>query len=744
MKESKSLFVEIKRVLLFSILLLSFVINANAQTPEAFNYQAVIRDNAGNPLPDHIIAIQVKLINGSLNGTIVYSEVFQPTTNSFGLVNLQIGKGTPTSGTFSAIDWSLGPYYLEIDADITGGVNYVQVGVSQLLSVPYALYAQSGVQGSNSWKDSTGIVYSLNKVGIGNSNPTSMLSVNGNNNLPMDTALFEVKDKNGNTVFAVYEEGVRVYVKESPSVGSRAGFSIGGRNPATGATQDLMQITPDSIRFYLTEGIKGARSGFAVGGRSPAKGLNSDIFRVTPDSVRIYVNDNGTKGSRGGFAVGGRNPVKGSPANYLNLTQKNYFIGEDAGKYNTTGLYNSFLGYQAGYSNNTGQANVFLGYTTGYATTSGYENCFIGHTAGHSNTTGYRNVFIGSSVGYSNVAGVQNTFIGNGVGLSNTSGSFNVFVGDGTGSGNTTGEENIFIGETTGPANTTGSSNIFMGSNTGMNNITGSTNIFLGNFSGHSNTTGSNNIYVGWIAGQRNTTGIYNVAIGPQAGFNNVTGSFNTLLGFNAGASNLGSNNVIIGSNAGYNNTGSGSVLIGQKAGVNDTSSNRLYIDNSGAASSTAFIYGEFNNKLLRLNANVGINAAPSASYALYLIGSGYASGGSFTASDARLKKNIRPLDFTMNDLDKLNAVFYDWRSDEFPDMKFQEGTQVGVIAQDVEKVLPELVSTDQKGYKAVDYSKLSVVLLKVVKDQEQIIESQQSQLDILKVRLDEVEKKLK
>ncbi len=747
MKTLQTNLASLARALFVALILISIETGLEAQAPEAFNYQALIRDNAGAPVLNTPVGIQIKLIQGSSTGTIVYSEVAQPTTNSFGLVNLQIGKGTMVSGTFSSIDWSAGPYFMEIDADISGGTSYVQVGVSQLLSVPYALFAQSGLQGpagTSSWKDSTGIVYSTNRVGIGNLNPTSMLSVTGNNNMPLDTALFEVKDKNGNTVFAVYEEGVRVYVKESPTVGSRAGFSIGGRNAITGLTEDLMQISPDSIRFYLTENSKGARSGFSVGGRSPNKGLHPDIFRITPDSVRIYVNDNGTKGARGGFAVGGRSPYKTSSSNYLSLTHNNYFIGEDAGKSVTSGLFNSFLGFQAGYNNTTGDANIFLGYTAGYGSTSGYGNCFIGNAAGHSNTTGYQNVFIGSSVGYYSIDGVRNTFIGYGVGLSNTSGSSNVFIGDGTGAGNTTGGGNIFIGETTGSANTTGYSNIFLGTNTGYSNTTGASNTFLGAYSGWYNSSGIVNTFVGSNSGSNNTSGKYNVAIGGFAATSNQAGSFNTILGFNAGSGNLGSNNVIIGSNAGYYNTGSGSILIGQKAGVNDTSSNRLYIDNSGSSSSGALIYGEFNNKLLRINANVGINALPSALYAINLNGSASASGSWFASSDARLKKNIRPVDFTINDLFKLNAVFFDWRKDEFPGMKFQEGTQIGVIAQEVEKVFPALVNTDQNGFKAVDYSKLSVVLIKVVKDQESIIENQQSQIDILKARLDDVEKKLK
>lgn len=114
-----------------------------AQAPNGFKYQAVVR-NAGNAiLTNQAVGIRMTIQQGSIGGTTVYSESFSEITNAFGLVNLDIGSGTVISGTFSAIDWGNGPYFIETAIDINGGNAYVVMGTSQLMSVPYALYAKT-------------------------------------------------------------------------------------------------------------------------------------------------------------------------------------------------------------------------------------------------------------------------------------------------------------------------------------------------------------------------------------------------------------------------------------------------------------------------------------------------------------------------------------------------------------------------------------------------------------------------
>lgn len=139
-----------------------------AQSPEQFNYQAVIRNSGGNILANQNVGIKFNIRQSTAGGTIVFSETFAATTNEFGLVNLKIGSGAAVTGTIAGIPWGAGPFYLEFMADAAGGSNYATVGTSQLLSVPYALYAKNA--GGNYWGPSTsntGISYDQGNVVVG-------------------------------------------------------------------------------------------------------------------------------------------------------------------------------------------------------------------------------------------------------------------------------------------------------------------------------------------------------------------------------------------------------------------------------------------------------------------------------------------------------------------------------------------------------------------------------------------------
>ena len=113
-----------------------------AQSPNAFNYQAVARDASGNILANHTLSIKISLHKDSETGDVDYSETFNVTTNDFGLFTLAIGQGIVVSGSFSSIDWKSYKYWLQVEMDPEGGSSYADMGTSQLLSVPYAMYAK--------------------------------------------------------------------------------------------------------------------------------------------------------------------------------------------------------------------------------------------------------------------------------------------------------------------------------------------------------------------------------------------------------------------------------------------------------------------------------------------------------------------------------------------------------------------------------------------------------------------------
>ena len=135
-----------------------------AQAPEAFNYQAVIRNAAGDILANSQIALQVSILQDSESGSAVYVERFNPTTNDYGLIAVKLGKGTVQSGTFSTIDWGTHEFYIKIEVDPNNGTDFTAMGTTQLLSVPYALYAQSGGS-DDADADATNELQTISKVG---------------------------------------------------------------------------------------------------------------------------------------------------------------------------------------------------------------------------------------------------------------------------------------------------------------------------------------------------------------------------------------------------------------------------------------------------------------------------------------------------------------------------------------------------------------------------------------------------
>ncbi len=134
----------------------------------------------------------------------------------------------------------------------------------------------------------------------------------------------------------------------------------------------------------------------------------------------------------------------------------------------------------------------------------------------------------------------------------------------------------------------------------------------------------------------------------------------------------------------------------------------------------------------------VFINSSSANGYRLYVNGPAYSTGG-WSGSDVRWKKNVRPITRALEKVAKLQGVSYDWRREDFPDRAFEDGPQLGFIAQEVEKVLPEAVRTDSNGYKAIAYEKLTAVLAEGIKEQQSQIDSLKAQNAALERRLTEL-----
>ncbi len=137
---------------LTGVFLLSFILSfsqliAQAPVPAGINYQAIARNASGSVYVNQSVSVRISILLGSESGPTQYSETHTATTNSFGLFNIKIGGGTPVTGNFDDVTWNTANQYIKIEVDPSGGNSYVTVGTSELLSVPFALYAESAGNG---------------------------------------------------------------------------------------------------------------------------------------------------------------------------------------------------------------------------------------------------------------------------------------------------------------------------------------------------------------------------------------------------------------------------------------------------------------------------------------------------------------------------------------------------------------------------------------------------------------------
>ncbi len=150
-----------------------------AQSPEKMSYQAVIRNTSNQLVISQTVGMRISILQGSASGTAVYAELQFSTTNANGLISVEIGTGAVVSGNISTIDWANGPYFIKTETDPLGGTNYTITGVSQLLSVPYALYAKSAETLSGSISETDPLWSGSPSYGITNTNISNWNSAYG-------------------------------------------------------------------------------------------------------------------------------------------------------------------------------------------------------------------------------------------------------------------------------------------------------------------------------------------------------------------------------------------------------------------------------------------------------------------------------------------------------------------------------------------------------------------------------------
>ena len=136
-----------KIYILLSFCLIHFI--TQAQAPQGIPYQSVIRNGSGALMINQAIHIRFSIHDSTMLGTVVYQEIHTTTTSNLGMITLSIGQGTPSTATFSSINWGNGAKFMQVELDAAGGSNYTDLGTQQMMSVPYSLYAGNGLKNGN-------------------------------------------------------------------------------------------------------------------------------------------------------------------------------------------------------------------------------------------------------------------------------------------------------------------------------------------------------------------------------------------------------------------------------------------------------------------------------------------------------------------------------------------------------------------------------------------------------------------
>jgi hypothetical protein len=443
-------------------------------------------------------------------------------------------------------------------------------------------------------------------------------------------------------------------------------------------------------------------------------------------------------------------------------TDSNIAIGKDVLRSVTGGSYLTAVGHEALYSNTTGYNNTAIGSAALKANTSGLANTSIGSNSLQSNTTANFVTAVGNHALRYNTTGGNNTAVGSGALEFNTSGELNSAFGYDALKKNTTGSRNTATGVNALVDNTTGSENTATGFGALLRNTTGSRNTATGQYAlalnttgddntafGHSalypNTTGTKNTAVGQGALKNNSTGFENSALGEGTLANNTTGKYNSAFGRESLHNSNGDNNTAIGWRAGFqtgsNNTSVG-YMAGYAAGTKNTAIGASADFAANVTDATAIGYGARANGN---NASAIGNGAVAAANTIRLGNTAVTSiGGQVAwtaASDSRIKKNIVNSTYGLATVLKLRPVEYNLTSN---DLK-----QVGFIAQEVQKLVPEVVTGKEgdlsKGeILGITYSNLVPVLTKAIQEQQKQIEDQNSKIAAQQKQIEELIKLVK
>ena len=289
-----------KKILLFFI---SSILSAAlfAQAPEAVKYQTVVRDGLGAIITNQAVSFQLNIHQTTSTGTIVYSETHGVTTNTYGLANMEIGNGTIVSGVFANIAWGTDKFYLEVEFDPAGGSSFTLMGTSELLSVPYALYAKT------SGSSTPGPVGATGATGAAGTNGTNgATGATGANGLNGATGPTGAAGINGAT-------GPQGPIGLTGATGANGTNGLNGATGPTGAagTNGLNGATGPTGAAG-TNGLNGATGPIGLTGTAGTNGTNGATGAAGTNGATGAIGPQGPIGLTGATGPTGANGINGA------------------------------------------------------------------------------------------------------------------------------------------------------------------------------------------------------------------------------------------------------------------------------------------------------------------------------------------------------------------------------------------------------------------------------------------------
>ncbi len=708
------------------IVMLFFSLAVQAGAPSGVNYQAVARDGIGTMVADQQVTLRISILSGQNQNQVDYVEIHHVTTNQFGLFNLTIGNGTSQTGKFTDVQWSKGDQWIKTEIQIGQSGTFTDLGVSKFQSVPYALHAATATKLLNSPNRALAdSAWLLN----GNSGTSAAINFMGTNDF--EDVVFKSNGLERMRVKAQGEIGIGL-VSPSTSLEINGDFRAGDGS-------NYFQIDPDGDGFFKGTGD------YLLG---PVDWVWRYQFdenfgqRYYNDNVSIHEYQYTTTGGTAIYeldAVTGRVHVHGdlgvgtpTPAGKLDVVG-NALIGDFAGGNAATFNLQGDLEFQ-------GTADYLVGadrYAFRYVTNQDYGLVFsLANLAYEFKTAGGTNVAsIGANNGYLHAAGRVGAGISPADAVLQAQG--NSIVGDYAGG-------NYAEVDADGDLNLVGTADYLVPGNRYAFRYAANENFGLffnssaGRYEFHDNlaaasafvhaTTGNGyfrgDVGIGVVAplSEFHLVGdarVSTLAAGTANGAI-VTSDMNGVMSINNFNGN--SSDALRGDGT-WGPVGGGSSLPPGSLGQT-----LMHDGTTWVASSNLFNDGT----------NVGVGTtSPTAKLEVNGL---FKSFGTTEISDARYKKDIVQISDALNKVAQLRGVNYHWDTEAFANKPFNQDLQMGLIAQEVEKVVPEVVLTGADGYKSVDYSSLVALLIEAINDQQQVIDAQETEISSLNSRASQID----